>query len=252
MIDIFIVTTDQENRLYKCLKHLDNSTYKDFIAYCIDNASNKCDVFRLLKSFSFNFLYIRQEEHMYYGPIINKYYRIGSSEFLLQLNDDCYVEPTCIENLVKAIEKDPKIGMAGAKLLYEDRDEINGAVTAFKDNQPYELYLNAARDLPFINKSKYVEGVACPCSLIRRSVWKELNGVDLAYAGGGWEDIDFCLRVREHGYRCWYEATAEAKHTASTTFKRTKEFWEEYERNHLKCIPIFLDRWKNKIQTLPI
>jgi N-acetylglucosaminyl-diphospho-decaprenol L-rhamnosyltransferase len=49
--------------------------------------------------------------------------------------------------------------------------------------------------------------------MIRRDVWMELGGFDEQFYPLWFEDVDFCWRVREKGYRMLYTPDAVAKHT---------------------------------------
>jgi N-acetylglucosaminyl-diphospho-decaprenol L-rhamnosyltransferase len=49
--------------------------------------------------------------------------------------------------------------------------------------------------------------------MIRRDVWKELGGFDEKFHPLWFEDVDFCRRARDKGYRFFFEPLAVAKHT---------------------------------------
>jgi hypothetical protein len=49
--------------------------------------------------------------------------------------------------------------------------------------------------------------------MIRREVWKELGGFDERFHPLWFEDVDFCRRAVDRGYRFFYEPRAVAKHT---------------------------------------
>jgi N-acetylglucosaminyl-diphospho-decaprenol L-rhamnosyltransferase len=49
--------------------------------------------------------------------------------------------------------------------------------------------------------------------MIRRTVWKELGGFDEGFFPLWFEDVDFCRRATDRGYRFYYEPKAVARHT---------------------------------------
>jgi N-acetylglucosaminyl-diphospho-decaprenol L-rhamnosyltransferase len=57
-----------------------------------------------------------------------------------------------------------------------------------------------------------VEQPAGAFLMIRRNVWKELGGLDEGFYPLWFEDVDFCRRARDAGYRFYYEPAAVAKH----------------------------------------
>jgi len=58
-----------------------------------------------------------------------------------------------------------------------------------------------------------VEQPAGAFLMIRRDVWQELHGFDERFYPLWFEDVDFCWRARERGYRMYYTPNAVAKHT---------------------------------------
>ena len=58
-----------------------------------------------------------------------------------------------------------------------------------------------------------VEQPAGAFLMIRRDVWQELNGFDERFYPLWFEDVDFCWRARQRGYRMSYTPDAVAKHT---------------------------------------
>ena len=61
-----------------------------------------------------------------------------------------------------------------------------------------------------------VEQPAGAFLMIRREVWAELGGFDEAFYPLWFEDVDFCRRAIDRGYRMYFEPGAVAKHTART------------------------------------
>ena len=60
------------------------------------------------------------------------------------------------------------------------------------------------------------QAVTGACMLVRRAVWRELEGLDERY-GFGLEDIDFCLRARQRGWRVLCCNDVDSLHFESTT-----------------------------------
>ena len=60
-----------------------------------------------------------------------------------------------------------------------------------------------------------VEQPAGAFLMVRRAVWQELGGFDEGFFPLWFEDVDFCRRTRDHGYRLYYVPEAVAKHTGA-------------------------------------
>ena len=63
------------------------------------------------------------------------------------------------------------------------------------------------------NKRFEVEQPAGAFLMVRRAVWQELGGFDEGFHPLWFEDVDFCRRLSNRGYRLYYEPEAVAKHT---------------------------------------
>ena len=60
-----------------------------------------------------------------------------------------------------------------------------------------------------------VEQPAGAFLMIRKKVWEELGGFDESFHPVWFEDVDFCRRAVDRGYRLYYEPKAVAKHTGA-------------------------------------
>jgi len=65
-----------------------------------------------------------------------------------------------------------------------------------------------------------VEQPAGAFLMIRRQVWEDLGGLDEQFYPIWFEDVDFCKRLRDHGYRVYYEPGAVAKHQGGHSIRK--------------------------------
>ena len=65
-----------------------------------------------------------------------------------------------------------------------------------------------------------VEQPAGAFLMIRRDVWADLGGFDEQFYPLWFEDVDFCWRARERGYRMRYTPQAVAKHTGGHSLEK--------------------------------
>lgn len=65
-----------------------------------------------------------------------------------------------------------------------------------------------------------VEQPAGAFFMIRRDVWEDLHGFDERFFPLWFEDVDFCWRARQRGYRICYTPNAVAKHTGGHSVEK--------------------------------
>ena len=75
-----------------------------------------------------------------------------------------------------------------------------------------------------------VEQPAGAFLMLRREVWEELGGFDESFWPLWFEDVDFCRRAADRGYRFYFEPRAVAKHTgghsvAGLTVEKRRVYW---------------------------
>jgi N-acetylglucosaminyl-diphospho-decaprenol L-rhamnosyltransferase len=63
-----------------------------------------------------------------------------------------------------------------------------------------------------LNRGGPVEQPAGAFLLFRRDVWQRLGGLDEGFSPVWFEDVDFCLRATQAGYRIEYVPQVEAEH----------------------------------------
>jgi len=133
-------------------------------------------------------------------------------ELLLLLNSDTEVDRGALQALVAAFAADPKLGVAGASLVYPDgRPQWSGG------RAPTPLWLFALasgagehlaawrpwrrlRPVSGHRGEREVDWVTGAALMIRRALWESLGGFDphfTLYA----QDLDLCLRARDAGWK---------------------------------------------------
>src|SRR6185295_15355436 len=141
--------------------------------------------------------------------------------YVLLLNPDTLVRPGALCTLLEFMEAHPKVGIAGTRL--EDPD---GApqTSAFRfptvwSELEYGLQLGVVTKLlsrwvsapPPRNEAHETDWVAGAAMLIRREVIEHLGLFDPDYFMY-YEEVDFCLRAKRMGWRCWYVPSARIVH----------------------------------------
>lgn len=141
-------------------------------------------------------------------------------DMVLTLNNDVTAaSPGWLHELVVHAQR-PEIGAVGARLLYPDgRVQHVGAVVGLGG-----IVAHPMRGIPgdhpgYMGFATVIRGwsaVTGACMLTRRSVVEEVGGFDEELAVA-FNDVDFCLRILERGYRIVCTPLAEMVHAESST-----------------------------------
>ncbi len=170
----------------------------------------------------------------------------AETELLVLLNDDMEViNSGWLRALVDYIEND-EIGAVGARLLYPDQKiQHVGMVLGVNETTAHVYHGSPAETVGyngFPNLIRNYSAVTGACMATRRSVFNEVGGFDLRFAID-FNDTDYCLKLREKGYRIVYTPFCEMYHFESQTVARVQQ--NAYER------AMFMARWADAIASDP-
>jgi GT2 family glycosyltransferase len=143
------------------------------------------------------------------------------TQWLLLVGSDTIFTKNSLNCLYKAIQNAPEnVGLVGPV----SNNSGNAQKISFKSNKFSEI--NKIIDSKWSEPSNLM----CPiyrvdffCVAIRKNLWVQLNGLDLSYGRGYYEDFDFCMRAKKLNYQCLMIEDAFVFHTGSASFKKVQE-----------------------------
>jgi GT2 family glycosyltransferase len=140
------------------------------------------------------------------------------SDDIVVLNSDVIAERGWLERLQYTAYREPRIGIVGPKLLYADR-RIQSAGSYRNLGAPEwfdHRYRFKEANHPEANLIAPVIGTTGACMYIKRAALDAIGRFDEAY-GMAYEDMDYCLRGWEQGWRTYYAPRATLLHLESQT-----------------------------------
>jgi len=181
LVSVLITTRNRPVELNESLQKIFDQTYSEFEVLIVDDASTTNDINDIVKKFT-SIRVIKHKESSGYLVSRNELMRLASGKYFLHLDDDAHlVQPDAIEKAVRIMESDEGIGVF-AFTVHEDV------------NPPPQEILNVP------SKVIDVRSFTGCGHIIRRSVFEELGPLKEAFVFYC-EEIDFCLRAWEAGYR---------------------------------------------------
>ena len=219
LVSIIIPTRDRVELLRNCVTSILNRTsWPDYEIIIVDNGSKESETLDYLQD-------LAGRECIkvlpFYGPfnysaINNSAAREAEGAVLVFLNNDTEVlSATWLEAMLELAQRDD-IGAVGAKLLYPD-DTIQhaGIILGLGGVANPAFYRSADDNGSYFNQAAVIRdysAVTGACMMVRASVFKELGGFDEENLPVSFNDIDFCLRLREKGYLVVYTPYAALYH----------------------------------------
>lgn len=239
LISIIIPNKDHTEDLERCIRSIEErSTYRNFEYVIVENNSTEEKTFAYYKELEEKNDKVRVvywDREFNYSEINNFGASHAKGEYLLLLNNDTEViNSDWLEEMLGYCMRED-VGIVGARLYYED-DTIQhaGVVLGFGGiaghcfvQQPrgktgYQHRIICAQDY---------SAVTAACMMVKKEAFDKAGGLspDLAVA---FNDIDFCLKVRDAGYLVVYNPYAELHHYESKSrgLENTPEKKERFNK----------------------
>lgn len=150
-----------------------------------------------------------------YGRNANHGARHTNGQWLLLLNDDCYLAPDAVSHLLATAQRDPRIGLVGHLLHYPNGLICHGGKVRSRGHRGWALLDNRRRDHT-IREPRRIENVTGTSVLVRRRAFYAVNGFDedmFLYN----EDDSMHLALQQAGWHLWYTPHARGIHDEAVT-----------------------------------
>lgn len=222
LVSILIPNKDHIHDLEGCVTSILNaSTYKNFEIIVIENNSNDSktfDYYESLKMRDERIRLVQYEGEFNYSKINNYGAKFAKGEYLLLLNNDMeIITPSWIEEMLMFVQR-KDVGAAGALLYYSDNTVQHAGLIMGIGGSAAHAHRHAVRNsggyIHRLSIAQNMSGVTGACLMVKRSVWNELGGLDEKFAVA-FNDVDFCLRIRDAGYLIVFTPYAELYHYES-------------------------------------
>jgi GT2 family glycosyltransferase len=250
-VHIIIPTRNNHRCLRRCVRSLlEKTEYQDYCIHVVDNGSDDTETLDYLDSVQREprLRVLHYDRPFNFSAINNWAISQIDGRYLLLLNDDTEViAPGWLDAMLEHAQR-PEVGAVGAKLVYADGRIQHGGVILGIGGVAGHAHKFFPADHPgYFSRLQVVQNlsaVTAACMLTRRDVFERagsFNEKDLAVA---FNDVDFCLRVREAGYQIIYTPFAELYHEESVSrgFNldgREVRYMEKTWHTHLKHDPFY-------------
>jgi O-antigen biosynthesis protein len=224
LVSIVIPTRDRKDLLEACINSLDHATtYRNKEIIILDNDSAEPETKAYFASLAQrpDIRIVPASGPFNYPRLINLGASLARGEFVMTLNNDIEAfEPDWLHELVSQASR-PDVGLVGCLLLYPDRSVQHAGVIVGLSGVAGHMYADATPDDPGyagrIHLTQDLSAVTGACQLMRRALFEKLGGLDERHLAVAYNDIDFCLRVREAGLRVIYTPHARLLHHHSAS-----------------------------------
>ncbi|HYG76858.1 MAG TPA: glycosyltransferase [Planctomycetota bacterium] len=226
LVSILIPFRDQAAVLERCLKSLRAITaYSRYELILIDNGSTETATKKLLanEARNSNTQVLRVDEPFNFSRLNNLAAKKAQGEHLLFLNNDTeIIDPVWLGALLEQSQK-TAVGAVGAKLLYPDGRIQHAGVKMGMDDIAGHIHRLCTEDDPAVQTMRECDAVTAACLMTRCGVFEELGGFNETDLPVAYNDVDYCLRVREKNLKIIYTPHARLIHHESLSRGNTND-----------------------------
>lgn len=232
MKNVYLVTINYKGdkntlELLESLKKINRTNFKLNVVV-VDNFSQKPLVISEDKFSDINLKIIYNSKNLGFTGGNNtgiEYSMQNGADYVLILNNDTIVDPGFLEELIKSADADEKTGMVSPKIYFAkgyefhdkyNKDELGRVIWYAGGKIDWANVIGSHIGVDEVDKGQFeakveTETATGCCVLIKKKVLEEIKGYDDKYFLY-YEDADMCQRVKNKGYRIYYEPKAKIWH----------------------------------------
>lgn len=231
LVSVVVLNWNGREVVERCLQSLQGQTYQPLEIIVVDNASADDSADLVRERFS-NVKMIVNERNLGFGGGNNVGIRASQGRYIMMLNNDTRLDPACIEELKRSLEKDQRYGACASKILLEYEDNLIDAAGIVIC--PDGLSIGRGRlekGDQYDEETDVFFASDCAC-LYRREMLEDIGLYDedfFAYA----DETDMGWRAQLAGWKCIYNPKAVVYHfhsASSGAYSPFKAFLVERNR----------------------
>lgn len=256
LVSIIIPTRDQVALLQRCLTSIREKTdYAPIEIVIVDNGSTKPETHAFLHDLALDprIQIVTDNAEFNFSRLINDGVRIARGEILAFVNDDIETDKSdwLREMVSHAIR--PEVGAVGARLWYPDgRLQHAGVVLGLHGVARHAFQRFLPQPVALMNRtfilSQNYSAVTAACMVLRKTGFDDVGGFD-ENLPNNFNDVDFCLRLRERGWQIVWTPYADLIHQESASRGRHSD--SEERARLLHDMAYLQEKWGEQLRNDP-
>lgn len=248
LVSVIIPNKDHIDDLTTMISSFRNGNYKNLeFVICENNSENHetFDYYDKIKNDS-DIKIVYYKDKFNYSKINNYAVKHANADYILFANNDIeMINKNSIFEMLSYIKRSD-VGAVGAKLLYKDKTiQHAGVILGIGGVAGHAFVSLNDFDHSYMNRAHIVQdysAVTAACLMTKKSILDDIGGFDEDIAVA-FNDIDLCIKIREHGKLIVYTPYAEFFHYESKSrgYEDTKEKVDRFNRE----TAFILKKWPN-------
>lgn len=260
-ISIVILNWNGKKDTLECLSSLRSLNYSHYETIVVDNGSSD-DSAEVIKKEYPEVTLLLQIENLGFAGGCNagiRYALEHGADAVCLLNNDTIVDPNFLQAFVDRMQKEPTVGILGAKIyMYTDRERLDHLGGMWnKAKAEFDLIGNRVLDTDLSwDEFKELDYVCGAAFFVKKEVFEKIGLLEEKFFLI-WEEADFCFRAKRAGFavktclqsKLWHKVSASFTSKAHSTYFwwRNRLYWIERNCNSQEKKELFQNVLKREI-----
>ena len=256
LVSLIIPTRNAKELVRQCIDSIvELTTYRNYEIILIDNGSDDPDSIDYFTSLAArpNFRVIRDDGEFNYSALNNAAVRQARGDIVGLINNDIEViTPDWLSDMV-SIASQPGVGAVGARLWYPDNTLQHGGVILGIGGVAGHSHKRLPKERRgYFERAALMQSfsaVTAACLVIQKRHYLSVGGLNEVNLKVAFNDVDFCIRLREVGLRNVWTPYAELFHHESAT--RGDDIQPEKQRRFESEVRYMKTHWGDALNRDP-
>lgn len=257
LVSIIVPTRDRVELLRPCIDSLLGTTsYSPYEILVVDNGSSELATHDYLRTIAQRpTVRVLGYDRPYNFSAINNFAAAqASGSYLCLLNNDTEViEDRWLTEMMRFAVRDD-VGAVGAKLLYSNGAiQHAGVVVGMGDAAGHAHRFTRSDEAGYFrlpHVAHFVTAVTAACMVVAKDKFEAVGGLDEEHLAVAYNDVDFCLKLQEAGYRNVYVPHAVLLHHESMS--RGDDKAHQHIDRYSRELATLQQRWGTKTYQDPM
>lgn len=235
-LSIIILSYNVRKLLLDCLASIPK--HADWEIIVVDNASTDG---------SDKLAHITSKTNIGFSAGNNQGIKKSTGEYILLLNPDTIVYPKTIETVLKFMQNHPEVGAATCRVELPDGSLDYSCHRNFPDPVGSFLHLIGLKNISSYTNQKVltsiheIDALTGAFAIIRREAGEQAGWLDEDYHWNG-EDIDFCYKLKEKGWKVMYIPDVKITHFKGSSVRATTSGRRRWAINSTDAMRLFYQK----------
>ena len=167
-----------------------------------------------------------------FSASVNAGIKASEGDYIVFINNDTIAASFWLSNMLKCCMESSRAGIVGPlsnNVLKEQYLKLDRGMSNIYKIEKFMTEFNRPNPALWF-ETKYLSGF---CMMLPRDIINNIGLLDENFLYGGYEDIDYCIRAKKHGFRLICAGDTFIYHYGQRSMGKLKNVYDVYKQNKM-------------------